>query len=283
MDGNWSRATVGTCVSRRGEAASAQRRPGCLPAIISISSTGDYRDPRIFSGRQSVAASVHSLRKYPDAIFGITIGGLQMFFNTTAHMNQFQSHILAREDDEDAKQVLQDCKWSLRTPDVLGSRYVIVEKPGTRIVRLLGDADGARDCSRSQHHLHARLSQRSHQPARGCQETEVAPDVERSVRHTNVTQGVNDGQEGAQTKKGTSKAKKPVSGKKAKRAPAAAVGLDAASPAVRERKYCGESIGCSRSTASLARSPRCTSSPRRPRCSEWPDHALPARFAGSSV
>jgi hypothetical protein len=115
-------------------------RPACLPpgspqeadrpVLLSISSTGDYATRAAFPGARAIVRPFHSLRTYPEPDF-LDIGGQKpMFFQTTAHMANFQSHIMGRADDERIGEALAACKPNVDVTldDV---RYVIVEKPGS--------------------------------------------------------------------------------------------------------------------------------------------------------
>jgi hypothetical protein len=73
-------------------------RPAEAPAIVSISSTGDYATRVAFKGSQGVQRPFHSLRTYDEDepnFLGIK-RQTSMFLNTTAHMKEFQSHLIGR-------------------------------------------------------------------------------------------------------------------------------------------------------------------------------------------
>ena len=75
-----------------------QNRPAQAPAIVSISSTGDYATRLAFKAVQGVARPFHSLRTYDadDPNFLGLKRQTPMFLNTTAHMQQFHSHVMGR-------------------------------------------------------------------------------------------------------------------------------------------------------------------------------------------
>jgi hypothetical protein len=109
-----------------------------VPALLSISSSGDYATRAFFPAVQAVARPFNSLRTYRDKntnkktknFLGLD-SQTPMFFNATAHMSAFQSHMMGRADDEEMKQAMVQCKPNmvLTFADI---QYVIVEKPGSK-------------------------------------------------------------------------------------------------------------------------------------------------------
>jgi len=105
------------------------RQPLDAPGIISISSTGDYATRAFFPAVQSVTRPFNSLRRYPGPNkLGIK-SQTPMYFNTTAHLKQFRSHLFGRDDDPAIKAALQCCQPFMEAT-IAGVKYVIVEKPG---------------------------------------------------------------------------------------------------------------------------------------------------------
>ena len=113
------------------------------PAIVSVSSTGDTATRVAFPGAQSLARPFNSLRHYPEGGNAVGIKSqTSMFFRTTAHMREFQSHVVGRTDDPEIAEILKTCTPVLETsldgatldPGGFGTapRYVLVERPGTR-------------------------------------------------------------------------------------------------------------------------------------------------------
>lgn len=112
------------------------------PAIVSVSSTGDTATRVAFPGAQVLGRPFNSLRQYPDGGNAMGIKSqTSMFFRTTAHMNEFQSHIVGRSDDPDIVEALKTCKATLELslhgqflpPGVTTEpRYLLVEKPGSK-------------------------------------------------------------------------------------------------------------------------------------------------------
>jgi len=106
-----------------------QDMPG--PAIVSMSSTGDYATRAAFPAGQIFARPFNSLRHYdaPNAL-GFS-SQTPMFFNTTAHLDEFRSHLMDRADDPDIAAAMKSCKPYLTTT-LGGTEYVLVEKPNAR-------------------------------------------------------------------------------------------------------------------------------------------------------
>jgi hypothetical protein len=110
------------------------------PAIVSVSSTGDAATRLAFPGAQSIARPFNSLRKYPPGgnALGVT-SQTSMFFRTTAHMKQFQSHVLKRSDEPGLDEIVTRCKPVLEFTltgkpghGSAGPHYVLLEKPESR-------------------------------------------------------------------------------------------------------------------------------------------------------
>ena len=72
---------------------------------------------------------MNSLRRYPG---GNKLGiksQTPMYFNTTAHMEQFRSHLFGRDDDPAIIAALRCCRAYMEAT-IGETKYVIVEKPG---------------------------------------------------------------------------------------------------------------------------------------------------------
>ena len=113
------------------------------PIIVSVSSTGDTATRVAFPGAQTLARPFNSLRHYPEGGNAVGIKSqTSMFFKTTAHMREFQSHVVGRTDDPAIAEALKACAPLLVTtlegvtlnPDDFAAapRYVLVEKPESR-------------------------------------------------------------------------------------------------------------------------------------------------------
>jgi hypothetical protein len=110
------------------------------PAIISVSSTGDSATRVAFPAAQSLARPFNSLRKYPEGGNAVGIGSqTSMFFRTTAHMAEFQSHLVRRYDPGDLENMGGACKptllFTLTGKPSAGDDepgYVLIEKPGSK-------------------------------------------------------------------------------------------------------------------------------------------------------
>jgi pimeloyl-ACP methyl ester carboxylesterase len=103
------------------------------PAIISISSTGDYATRALYPATQAILRPFNSLRHYQKDqpnFLGFD-SQTPMFFNTTAHMRSFQSHLMGPADDPDVAAAEMLCKPFVRTT-VDGIPYSIVERPEAR-------------------------------------------------------------------------------------------------------------------------------------------------------
>ena len=106
------------------------RQPLDNPGVLSISSTGDYATRAFYPAVQALTRPMNSLRKYPG---GNKLGiksQTPMYFNTTAHMAQFRSHLFGRADDPAIGAALRCCRAYMEAT-IGGVKYVIVEKPGT--------------------------------------------------------------------------------------------------------------------------------------------------------
>ena len=107
------------------------------PAIISVSSTGDAATRVAFPGAQLLARPFNSLRRYPGGANAVGVGSqTSMFFRATAHMGEFQSHLVRRSDEPGVNEILAGCKPTLQfglsghqATDTDTTRYVLVEKP----------------------------------------------------------------------------------------------------------------------------------------------------------
>jgi hypothetical protein len=113
------------------------------PAIISVSSTGDTATRLAFPGAQSLGRAFNSLRKYPDDGNAVGVKSqTSMFFRTTAHMKEFQSHLMRRSEDPEVIEAMKLCRPVIDM-DLGGKflavgeggtspRYVLVERPQSR-------------------------------------------------------------------------------------------------------------------------------------------------------
>lgn len=110
---------------------SGQKQRPQVPAILSITSTGDSATRVAFPAAQSLARPFNSLRTYPQPNFLGLGSQTPMFFNTTAHLGEFRSHLMGRADEPDIQQAWANCKPAIEAliEDVC---YVVVEKPGAR-------------------------------------------------------------------------------------------------------------------------------------------------------
>ena len=109
-----------------------------MPAIVSVSSTGDTATRLAFPAAQALNRPFNSLRHYPDGGNAVGIKSqTSMFFRTTAHMSEFQSHLVGRADDPDIAAALTTCKPALEVTmpsdqNNAAVRYLLIEKPGSR-------------------------------------------------------------------------------------------------------------------------------------------------------
>lgn len=111
------------------------------PVIISASSTADSATRVAFPAAQSLARPFNSLRRYPDGGNALGIPSqTSMFFRTTAHLGEFQSHLFGRSDDPRIADAIKRCRPYLEVnlDGKFGAQgdaspgYVLVEKPGSR-------------------------------------------------------------------------------------------------------------------------------------------------------
>ena len=121
-----------TCLPSRARAQSEQEANQIPdpPAIISISSTGDYATRALYPATQALLRPFNSLRAYPKDqpnFLGFD-NQREMFFNTTAHAKAFQSHLLGPSDDPEITAAEALCKPFVKTT-VEGIPYSIVERP----------------------------------------------------------------------------------------------------------------------------------------------------------
>jgi pimeloyl-ACP methyl ester carboxylesterase len=125
--------------------ANVQPRPPCSgpgqegdtlrPAVISISSTGDYATRAFFPGAQLPARLFH--RPSYKGTDPLDVGSAtSLFFATTAHTAALRSHLLGRADDSDIVEATKACKESMKTTlmsnNPAATTYLIVERPGTK-------------------------------------------------------------------------------------------------------------------------------------------------------
>jgi len=113
------------------------------PMIVSVSSTGDYATRAFFPFGQLFLRPFNSLRHYP-APNSLGIDSQRpMFFNTTAHMSEFQSHVIEMyhvaapsksRDPEVVRSGASGCVPYLEYPDpgVTNIHYQIIAKPGSK-------------------------------------------------------------------------------------------------------------------------------------------------------
>jgi hypothetical protein len=114
------------------------------PTIVSISSTGDYATRAFYPFGQAFVRPFTHLQTFPQPdSLGFTSES-PMFFNTTAHSTNFQSHLLeaiaepaagttdqvAERVDPEMKQALTACTPFLDLT-LSGIHYLMVEKPGS--------------------------------------------------------------------------------------------------------------------------------------------------------
>jgi hypothetical protein len=83
------------------------------PAIMSISSTGDIATRGFFPGQQLLARPFQ--RRTYKGSDPYDIGGLRLYYATTAHIGTLRSHLLGRSDDPDIVSAETKCKESLET------------------------------------------------------------------------------------------------------------------------------------------------------------------------
>ncbi len=112
--------------TRPNEKGSARR-----PVVVSMSSTGDYATRAFYPGAQALLRPFNTLRSYPadNPNFLGFKNQSAMFFNPTAHLKQFQSHLLGRADDPDVAQAALQCAPVIDYT-VKNVRYLLVEKTG---------------------------------------------------------------------------------------------------------------------------------------------------------
>jgi pimeloyl-ACP methyl ester carboxylesterase len=117
-----------------------EKRPGCRdgelpvqhPVLVSITSTGDYATRAFFPFGQTLSRPRNSLRKYPrpNAV-GLT-SQASMFYNTTAHMSAFQSHLMGPQNSPEIQNALSGgCPEYFHTA-IEGTTYSVVERPGSK-------------------------------------------------------------------------------------------------------------------------------------------------------
>jgi hypothetical protein len=114
-----------------------------VPAIVSVSSTGDAATRVAFPAIQTIARPFNSLRHYPKGGNAVGVSSqTSMFFKTTAHMGEFQSHMVGRTDDPEIAAIMKSCQPTLTMtldgrflpsgePDS-SPHYVVIEKPESK-------------------------------------------------------------------------------------------------------------------------------------------------------
>ena len=101
------------------------------PAVISISSTGDYATRGFFPGAQLITRPFS--RSY-DGKDPFDVGGSALHFGTTAHTGKLRSHLIARADDPEIVKLLALCQPIISTDlsmMAVNAQYVMVEQPET--------------------------------------------------------------------------------------------------------------------------------------------------------
>ena len=112
-------------------AAPGSRQTVTVPAVLSITSTGDYATGAMFPTAQTLERPFNSLRTYDRENFLGLKRQTPMFLNTAAHMGQFQSHVLGARDDPEVTAAATKCEPAISTR-IGGTEYLLVEKPGAK-------------------------------------------------------------------------------------------------------------------------------------------------------
>ena len=99
------------------------------PAVISISSTGDYATRGFFPGAQLITRPFSRSYEGKDPL---DVGGTALHFGTTAHTGKLRSHLIARADDPEMTKMLELCRPIISTDISMlagNAQYVMVERP----------------------------------------------------------------------------------------------------------------------------------------------------------
>ena len=99
------------------------------PAVISISSTGDYATRGFFPGAQLLTRPFSHTYHGKDPF---DVGGAALHFGTTAHTGKLRSHLIARADDPEIVKLLAVCQPIVSTDISMmaaNAQYVMVETP----------------------------------------------------------------------------------------------------------------------------------------------------------
>ena len=101
------------------------------PVVMSMTSVSDYATRALYPATQALVRPFNSLRSYTadDPNFLGFSNQAAMFFNTTAHVSRFQSHVMGRADDPEIASASHQCAPAV-TVTVNGVDYEIVRKPG---------------------------------------------------------------------------------------------------------------------------------------------------------
>ena len=111
------------------------------PAIISISSTGDYATRGAFPGAQLISRPFRA-PSY-EGNDPLMVGASRLYYGTTAHVSELRSHLLVRPEDPTSQPALAECRPSLRArismlrPDAAQGdtedpRFLLVEDPNAK-------------------------------------------------------------------------------------------------------------------------------------------------------
>jgi len=115
-------------------AAPGEERETLRPAVISISSTGDYATRAFFPAAQLLTRLFHRPSYHGPDPMGVG-SATSLYFSTTAHTGALRSHLLGRADDPQILDALKQCNPAVDTTlfdNTANIHYYIVERPASK-------------------------------------------------------------------------------------------------------------------------------------------------------
>jgi hypothetical protein len=104
-----------------------------LPAIISLTSKGDWGTGTVFPVGQALSLPFNSLRTYPHPNVLGEKDQVGMYLKTTAHTKEFISHVIDKDSSDVVQRAEKDgCQVELKSDEIAGATYNIVEQPGSQ-------------------------------------------------------------------------------------------------------------------------------------------------------
>lgn len=104
-----------------------------LPAIISLTSKGDWGTGIVFPIGQALSRPFNSLRSYPHPNALGEKNQVGMYLKTTANTKEFISHVIDKDNSSMVQSALAaGCQVELKSDDIAGATYEMVEQPASK-------------------------------------------------------------------------------------------------------------------------------------------------------